>query len=98
MMFRQALLAQVAGEAAEALAGVVVRPHRLLLSELRIRSDLLGHALHLVNRGLTMLRIGQKLVDPGTRSLGLNVVFDEQTAEQNADPDVGERAKGQLAA
>ncbi len=82
------------GELAEARAGLVVRPDRLVLRIARIRGDLLRDDTQLVHHRLPVTLVAEQRVDPRLRPVVLgHVVVDEQLTEQDADADVGEGPK-----
>ena len=58
----------------------------------RVGGDLLGDGAQLAHHGLPVPRVAQQRLDPGLRPVVLrHVVVDEQLAEHEPDPDVGER-------
>ena len=89
---------QPAGEGAEAFARSLVGPERGVVGELRVGGDVTRDRADLVLDRLSVRRVGQELVDPGARALVRHVVIDEQRAEQDPGPHVGESAKGELPA
>src|SRR5687767_11353398 len=85
---------QLAGELAEARAGVLVRPERLVVAVARIRGDLLGDGANLGRDHGPVGGVAQQQLDPGVGAVvGRDVVFDEQLAQLHADTDVGEGAE-----
>lgn len=92
------LLVETAGEAAKALAGLVVWTDRVFLCELRIGRDLPGDSSDLFDRRRALVGIREQLVHPRQAAFRLDVVLDEQAPEQDANADVRERAESELPA
>src|SRR5205085_3581386 len=90
------LLQTLAGEGEEALAGLVVRPERLVVGVLRVGCDLLGDRADLAGQRRVVLGALEQGVDPALRTVVVRyIVVEEKLAEQEAGPDVGERPEGE---
>jgi hypothetical protein len=82
------------GELPEAVTGVFVRAERLVVCVLRVGRDLFGNGPHLAVEGGMVLRITEQRVHPVLVGVfGGELLFEEQLAEQDPDPDIGEGAK-----
>ena len=87
-------VAELAGELAEAGAGVLVRPERLVVAVTRIGRDLLGDGPNLGGDDAPVGRVAEQQLDPRVGAVvGRHIVLDEQLPELHADADVGERPK-----
>src|SRR2546421_5954679 len=86
-------------ELAEALAGLGVRPDRLLLGVRRVGGDLLCDSPDLLRERVPVPRVVQQGVHPGLRAIVRRVVVvEEELAQEEADADVRERPERQQTA
>src|SRR3954464_5886465 len=82
------------GELAKALAGGVIRAERLFLGG--VPGNPLGDRAHLFHHAPPVLWVLEQLGDPGIGAVvRLYVGLHQQLAEQDADPNVGERLEGE---
>src|SRR5438270_231935 len=85
----------LARERAETRARLLVGPKGALVVVLRIGRDLLGDRAHLGGERGAVLRVAHQGLDPALGSVVLgHVVLEEQTTEEDAAADVGERPEG----
>ena len=83
-------------ERAEAVAHALVRSERLVVGVPRVGGDLLRHRTHFALDRRTVGGLAQQRVDPALGSVpGGNVVVEEELAEEDPDPDVGECPEGE---
>src|SRR2546421_10212151 len=86
-------------ELAEALAGLGVRPDRLLLGVRRVGGDLLCDSPDLLRERVPVPRVVQQGVHPGLRAVVRREgVVEEELAQDEADADVRERTERQQTA
>ena len=83
------------GELAEPLPRLLVGPDRDPLGP-GLARHLLGHAADGGGDRRSVARLAQERLDPAFRQLGLgHLVLDQQLAEEQPDPDVGEGLEGE---
>src|SRR3954453_15610457 len=84
-------------ELPEAPPRLVVRAHLLLVGVPRICGLLLGDPAQLTHDGVAVPGLAQERIDPRLGAVIVrDVVLDEQLAEQDPHPDVGERADREI--
>src|SRR5256886_13998694 len=86
----------LAGKRAKPLAHVLVGPERLVVRVLGICGNLFGNRTDLAVQRFVVLRVAQQRFDPRlVRVLRRSLLLEQQLAEQDADANVRERAKGE---
>src|SRR5207249_3921867 len=82
----------LARECPEAVACGVIRPERLVVRVFRVGRDLLGDRTHLAGQRGVMLRSPEQRLNPAFGAVVLrHVVVEQQLAQHEPAPDVGER-------